>query len=142
MKVLIGPYPKGKSKAKRKISVRIDKWDTWSLDHTLAHIIAPALKQMRRSKQGIPGGVFDYSHHDTMKLGTPEHRKAEKKSHRDGIKKWEAIMDQMIWSFEEVRRDSPNEPDITKDKKAYFAYQARVSDGFKTFGEWYQALWT
>ena len=26
--------------------VKIDRWDTWSMDHTLAHIILPMLKQL------------------------------------------------------------------------------------------------
>jgi len=33
MKVSIGKYPK---KGEQKISVRIDPWDTWSMDRTLA----------------------------------------------------------------------------------------------------------
>lgn len=36
----------------RKIKVRIDRWDTWSMDHTLAHIILPMLKQLREVKHG------------------------------------------------------------------------------------------
>ena len=38
----------------RKIDVRIDKFDTWSLDHTLANIILPALLQLKATKHGIP----------------------------------------------------------------------------------------
>ena len=34
----------------QKISVRIDRWDTWSIDTTLAHIIVPMLKQLKESK--------------------------------------------------------------------------------------------
>ena len=37
MKVKIGPYPKKGNR--RKINVQIDKFDTWSFDHTLANII-------------------------------------------------------------------------------------------------------
>ena len=34
--------------------VRIDKWDTWSMDHTLAHIVLPMLVQLKESKHGAP----------------------------------------------------------------------------------------
>ena len=40
------------SKIDRKIKVRIDHYDTWSMDNTLAHIILPMLKQLRDTKHG------------------------------------------------------------------------------------------
>ena len=42
------------SKRKRTIYVKIDRWDTWSMDHTLAYIVAPMLKQLRNSTHGSP----------------------------------------------------------------------------------------
>ena len=38
----------------QKIKVRIDKWDTWSMDHTLAHIVLPMLVQLKETKHGAP----------------------------------------------------------------------------------------
>ena len=38
------------SKRKRKIQVRIDKYDTWSMDVTLSYIILPMLKQLKETK--------------------------------------------------------------------------------------------
>jgi len=32
--------------------VKIDRWDTWSMDHTLAKIILPMLKQLKDTKHG------------------------------------------------------------------------------------------
>lgn len=43
MKAYIGRYPKGDKE--RKISIRIDPWDVWNMDHTLALIIVPMLKK-------------------------------------------------------------------------------------------------
>ena len=34
--------------------VRIDRYDTWSMDHTLADIILPMLKQLDATKHGAP----------------------------------------------------------------------------------------
>ena len=42
MKVYIGRYPKDPNK-EQKVNVQIDKWDTWNMDATLAHIIVPML---------------------------------------------------------------------------------------------------
>ena len=51
MKVKLGNY---KDDGERKISVKIDEWDTWSMDHTLALIIHPMLLQLRDTTNGSP----------------------------------------------------------------------------------------
>jgi hypothetical protein len=48
MKVKIGNYPK---KSPRRITVNIDRYDTWSMDHTLALIILPLLLQYKENHQ-------------------------------------------------------------------------------------------
>ena len=35
--------------------VKIDHYDTWSMDHTLSPIILPMLKQLKEKKHGAPG---------------------------------------------------------------------------------------
>ena len=40
------------SKRERTIKVHIDRWDTWSMDHTLAYIILPMLKDLFIKKHG------------------------------------------------------------------------------------------
>ena len=52
MKISIGKYPKKDGEQKK--SIRIDPWDTWSMDHTLAEIIHPMLKQLRKTAHGAP----------------------------------------------------------------------------------------
>ena len=34
--------------------VKIDRYDTWSMDHTLADIVLPMLKQLQATKHGSP----------------------------------------------------------------------------------------
>ncbi len=51
MKISIGKYPK---KGEQKVSVRIDPWDTWSMDRTLALIVHPMLKQLHKTNHGAP----------------------------------------------------------------------------------------
>ncbi len=43
MKINIGNYPRKGNR--RKINVQIDRFDTWSTDHTLATIIYPAVRK-------------------------------------------------------------------------------------------------
>ena len=40
--------------------VKIDRWDTWSMNHTLGQIALPMLKQLQASKHGAP--TVSYTH--------------------------------------------------------------------------------
>ena len=65
MKIKIGPFPNHRFyhnwlynwfgySPKQKTSIRIDNYDTWSMDHTLAPIILPMLVQLKATKHGAP----------------------------------------------------------------------------------------
>jgi hypothetical protein len=98
MKVNIRKYNKGNSN--RKIDIKIENFDTWSLDHTLASIILPALIQLKQTKQGVPseftdriGGdfdknlVFDFIKEDDTEV------------FNQLCDSWDDVLDKMIWSF-------------------------------------------
>jgi len=129
----------------RKIKVRIDRYDTWSMDHTLAPIILPMLKQLKETKHGAP--IVDnvdvpeelrapedwYEKHSTMGEVDPKH-----------FERWDWVMDEMIHAFEQKCKDdwqayyySYNDWDMEGMK----AEQERISNGFRLFGKYYEALW-
>lgn len=101
MKINIGKFPK---KADRKISVQIERFDTWSLDHTLALIILPALLQLKTDKHGVPSSVVedvggeDWSAQDCFDFYKDTHDAA----FREAAKRWDVILDKMIWSFQQI----------------------------------------
>lgn len=103
MKVRIGPFRKSKG---RKINVEIDREDTWSLDHTLALIIYPALLQLKEEKHGVPGdfandvGGESYSSQESFEFYKESHDEA----FTEACKKWDVALDKMIWSFEQLVR--------------------------------------
>lgn len=98
----------------RRIKVRIDHYDTWGMDHTLAYIILPMLKQLKATKHGSPyvdqedlpvelrltkreQKVFDEGHwNKKIKATEEEIDAASKKFHAQ----FDWVLDQMIWSFE------------------------------------------
>ena len=83
--------------------VKIDPWDTWSMDSTLNRIILPLLKQLKKDKHGAP-------HVDNEDV-PPELRDKRKVQPKNGetdknyFKRWDYVMDQMIWSFTELSKD-------------------------------------
>ena len=104
MKVNIKNWPKNGDR--RKLNVQIDKFDTWSLDHTLAKIIYPALLQLKVEKHGIPGifvevGGEDYIDQKSFDFYAESHDEAWK----EGAKRWDEVLDKMIWSFLQIATD-------------------------------------
>jgi len=108
MKIKIGNYPaKG---VRRKIDIKIDRFDTWSLDHTLALIIYPALLQLKHEKQGVPNEFATVGGEDYLdQLSFDFYIETHNDAFEEGIKEWDIILDKMIWSFYQIAHDDYNE---------------------------------
>jgi hypothetical protein len=105
MKVKIGKFPRGI--APRKISVQIDKWDTYSLDHTLAMIIYPALLQLKATKHGVPNDFAMVGGEDYLDQESFDFYKDEDGSlFNQRCKAWDDTLDKMIWSFQQLADDN------------------------------------
>ena len=88
--------------------VKIDYWDTWSMDETLTPIILPMLRQLREHKHGAPS-TDDADVPANLRSTTRSAQKAKKNSwDSDGnhFRRWDWIMDEMIWAFEQLADDS------------------------------------
>lgn len=104
MYVKMGPYPKN---SERKIEVQIDDYDTWGFDHTIAHIIYPALLQLKATKHGIPCDFVEFGGEEYSDQTSFDFYKEDHDKYFDeGVKKWEETLDKMIWSFEQVAKDN------------------------------------
>jgi hypothetical protein len=87
----------------RRIRVRIDPWDTWSMDHTLGYIILPMLKQLRDTKHGAPyvddADVPEHLRSTSAPVLTQEEQDcgAVDANH---FARWDWVLDEMIFAFE------------------------------------------
>ena len=143
MKVYLGPYKEDDSS--RKESIHLHDYDTWNMDHTLALIALPMLKQLKETKHGVPGYI------DSKDM--PEHlmytpRQYDPRAVGDlfnnwddfddefqrQVEVWDWIMDEMIWSMEQVLEDSIEHELDTE-------HHDRVYNGLKLFGKYYRSLW-
>jgi len=91
--------------------VKIDRWDTWSMDHTLSYIILPMLKQLSETKHGAP---YTEDFFDDSECGD----------------------EKFPWD-----KDGQYLSKIKVDNEGLEAHQKRKANGFKLFGKYYQNLW-
>ena len=149
------------NKRKRKIKIKIDKYDTWGMDSTLALIIIPMLKQLKATKHGIPGSMFVEEDGENG-YGYSEATMAKAEA------KWDMIIDHMMWSFKQVLDEEHDAFTIVKGKldfkdypedegkgtrplrwereyemrwDAYHAYHERIQEGLDLFSKHYKSLW-
>lgn len=118
-----------KKQVKRKI--RIDNYDIWNMGDTLSYIIHPMLLQLKRSQHGAPF-TDDSDVPEGLNLRSSEAPPVKEWEADENIfKRWEWILDEMIWTFEQfTKEDDPNDKD-----------QERIKNGLRLFGKYYQGLW-
>lgn len=85
--------------------VKIDKWDTWSMDHTLADIILPMLKQLKATQHGSPF-VDDEDVPTELKSWACWPKESEWDTDDNHHKRWVYVLDEMIFAFEHKVDDS------------------------------------
>ena len=84
--------------------VKIDKFDTWSMDHTLSLIILPMLKQLKATKHGAPN-VDDEDVPEELKSTSAPAKENEYDVDANHFKRWDWILDEMIWAHEQKNKD-------------------------------------
>lgn len=183
MKVYMGRYPKNGSD--QKVRVQIDKWDTWSMDYTLAYIIHPMLVQLKATKHGAPC-VDDCDVPENIRSTTAPPKETDYDVDGNHFKRWDYVLDEMIWAFSQKLDDSwenqfysgesdylhqaydennqkigepyklsekspkghkysmvvpgPNHT-FKLDMEGLKAHDARMKNGFRLFGKYYEGLW-
>lgn len=146
MFIYIGPIPDWDEEKQvnvpeeRDVTVRIDNYDTWSVDHTLALIIPPLLRQLKETTHGYPVSF-------------------------NSSEEWDEVLDKMIWSFDQMADDDHeqeffthygemelSEPDehgnvhvldtgVNCDADGLTAHWEKIQEGLDLFGKYYTGLW-
>lgn len=84
--------------------VKIDKYDTWSMDSTLSKIIYPMLVQLNENKHGSPF-TSDEDVPEELKSTSAPAKENECDTDENHFKRWDWIMGEMIWAFEQKNID-------------------------------------
>lgn len=168
MKVFLGRYPR--DGGERTIRVRIDKYDIWGMDHSLAHIIVPMLEMLKERKQGVPHVDDEDVPEELRANGQKDKYDSEPFDILEA--KWNYVMDAMIWSMQQSRDDYKGEKDTwdvhgeidrehtfkpsetnpkystlnwkvepVLNKKKFDEYWRKVKYGHTMFGKYFSSLW-
>lgn len=111
----------------KRVNVKLDRWDTWSMSETLAEIIVPMLTQLQQTKHGAP--FVDAE-------DVPEHLRPATDRPSDGsvdethFDRWDWVLNEMIEVFT-----------LIKDGKLDHTNHMRIDNGTRLFGKYYQNLW-
>lgn len=146
--------------------VKIDPWDAWSLEHTLSPIILPILKELKKNKHGAPF-IEDADVPPKLRANRSVYKgNADPALHKinDDIdkkffKRFDYVLDEMIWTFEQLSMDdhdgkfynftkSNKEKDLNKsirkikvDRVGLRKHNERIDNGLRLFGKYYRGLW-
>lgn len=146
--------------------VKIDRYDTWDMDHTLSPIILPMLKQLKETKHGAPN-VDDDDVPEELKSTSASPKENEWDTDSNHFKRWEYIMDEMIWAFEQLVDNNWEDqyytgesdyifvkddrgmsvmekgPKHTQewDRDGWTKHHERIDNGTRLFGKYYRNLW-
>lgn len=85
--------------------VKIDRWDTWSMDHTLGAIALPMLRQLKKTKHGSPM-VDDEDVPEHLRSTAAPPRENEYDIDANHHDRWDWVMSEMIFAFEHRLDDS------------------------------------
>jgi len=151
--------------------VKIDRYDTWSMDSTLAMIILPMLKQLKATTHGAPY-VDDEDVPEELRSTSAPPKENEWDTDDNHFKRWEWVLDEITWTFEQLNSDWANQYhsgtiDVKSvpcewdengkatmfkmekgandtshfDIDGHTKHQERITNGLKLFGKYYQGLW-
>jgi len=151
----------------RKVKVKIDHWDTWSMDSTLTPIILPMLKQLNETKHGAPF-VDDADVPEHLRVPTDFTGGKNGEVDDNHFARWDWVMSEMIWAFEQLSTDWDSQfhtgvtdfefvplddgsgmiemargPNDTShfDVEGHHAHSKRIDHGLMLFGKYFRSLW-
>lgn len=122
---------------KRGIYTKFKDSETWGLYMVIAQFILPRLKRFKKLNNGVPMSLFFDK---------------EDKIHGDDVdwqdraaKEWDSILDEMIWSFEQIVDDSDPEKLENETNEEYVdrcrMWNNNVQHGLELFAKYFLGLW-
>lgn len=155
------------ARRKRTVKIRIDDYDVWGMDHTLAMIVVPLLRRLKEKMHGAPH-VDDEDVPERLKSTSAPPLTEEEintgSPDSNWFLRWDWVLDEIVWSFKQIL-DEESESQFSKDKdsskpsnepglsfresmdrvdfdlEGYKAHQDRIQRGMCLFGKYLRGMW-
>lgn len=126
----------------RKIKIRIDHYDVWSMNTTLSYIIHPMLIELKKVKHGAPY-VEDSDVPEHLRSTSAPPKKNEWDIDDLHFARFDWVLDEMIWAFDyDAREEETTRNYKTEEgRRAQKLLDDRVANGHRLFGVYFQGLW-
>jgi hypothetical protein len=146
----------------KKHIIKVDRWDTWNCDSTIAKLVFPMLLQLKDEKQGVPsefGEVGGEAHgvQDSFEF----YQESYAFAWDEGVKRWDTILEKIIWSMYQIayvdydQKYHHGESDydfsdgkLTQLNSDYWydaagaaKHEERIQEGLDLFGKYFRSLW-
>lgn len=165
MKISMGKFLKH---GERRVDIKIDNFDTWNLDHTMAMILYPALIQLKEVKHGVPSEFAEVGGEDWISQQSFDfYTETNAECFDLGVARWNETLDKMIWSFQQLCLDDytdkyhhgemkmgwkettngmsemvdENPSEHWYDAVGAMLHEERIQEGLALFGKHYRSLW-
>jgi hypothetical protein len=154
-------------KAQRKVKIRVDGYDVWGADHTIAMLVHPLLLKLKENKHGAPY-VDDEDVPEHLRSTAAPPKKDEWDIDDNHSKRWDWVLDEMIWAFEQCAKEDTGDDQFYSgevdwtfvkeddkysrmeygpnhtfkiDEEGKKAHYERIKNGHRLFGKYYFSLW-
>lgn len=157
------------SKKKRNVKIKINNYDLWNVDWTLAIIILPLLKEFKKLGNSYPL-VDDCDVPTELKSTSCIKPEDEHYFDSNAENRWNWVMEEMIWTFEQLQPDydyeaqyysgesdlyferiegteyselkhSPNDT-FKINREGLQKHKERINNGLRLFGKYFRSLWS
>ena len=170
MEVKIKRYKSGRNNGcLYKNEVKLDHFDSWSADWTIAQIAHPLLKQLQGTKCGAPF-VDDEDVPEELSSTACAPKENEWDTDENHFKRWDYVLQEIIYAMQEIANDKENEPKMYKHvgdiefgeidestglgeikstgveripemEQPNKEYHQRIQKGCVLFGKYFMSLW-
>jgi hypothetical protein len=154
-------------KAQRKVKIRVDGYDVWGADHTIAMLVHPLLLKLKENKHGAPY-VDDEDVPERLRSTAAKPKKDEWDIDDNHEARWDWVLDEMIWAFEQCAKEDTGDDQFYSgevdwkfvkeddkysrmeygpnhtfkiDEEGKKAHYDRIKNGHRLFGRYYFSLW-
>jgi hypothetical protein len=119
----------------KTVSIKVDPWDSWNADTTIAMLAVPVIKQLKKTTHGYH--IVDPKDSSIPFDPSTKHEHMENMDAHSELR-WNEVLDEIIWALEAVLDDDDW---YSMNKVEQDNYLKRRDKGLLLFGKYFTNLW-